>query len=66
MHHSDDTNNTIRTQLKVINRYVNYNFQLIVPCLNFDKTEIIIFGPKGKDRTQNFNFRINNQEIYGL
>ena len=33
MHHSDDTNDTVRTQVNEINRYVNHDMQLIVPCL---------------------------------
>ena len=31
---------------------------------NIDKTEIIIFCPKGKDTTKKINFRISDQQIY--
>ena len=32
--------------------------------LNVDKTETIIFWPKGKDITKKLNFRISGQQIY--
>ena len=32
--------------------------------LNVDKTEIIIFRPKGKDITKKLNLRISGQQIY--
>ena len=57
--------------MKKINGYINHDLKLRVHwfrvnriSLNFDKTEIIIFRPKGKDITKKLNFRISDQQIY--
>ena len=57
--------------MKKINRYINHDLKLRVHwlranriSLNVDKTEMIIFQPKGKDITKKLNFRIAGQQIY--
>ena len=57
--------------MKKINGYINHDLKLRVHwfrvnriSLNFDKTEIIIFRPKGKAITKKLNFRIAGQQIY--
>ena len=73
MHHfADDTNLLYSSNsMKKINRQINHNLKLIVHwlranriSLNVDKTEIVIFRPKGKDMTKRQNFRISGQQIY--
>ena len=73
MHHfADDTNLLYSSNsMKKINRQINHNLKLIVHwlranriSLNVDKTEIVIFRPKGKDITKKLNFRISDQQIY--
>ena len=72
MHHfADDTNLLYSSNsMKKINRYINHGLKLIIHwlrvnriSLNFDKTEIVIFRPKGKDITKRLNFRISGQQI---
>ena len=73
MHHfADDTSLLYSSNsMMKINRYINHKLKPIVHWLranrispNVDKTEIIIFGPKGKDVTKKLNFRISGQQIY--
>ena len=68
---ADDTNVLIcNKSLKKINKYINHDLSQIVQwlranriSLNAGKTEIILFRPKGKNITKNFNFRIIGQKI---
>ena len=71
MHHlADDTNLLYSSNsMKKINRYINDDLKLTVHwlrvnriSLNVNKTEIIIFRPKGKDVTKKLNFRISGQQ----
>ena len=73
MHHFADDSNLVYSSnsMKKINSYINHDLKLIVHwlranriSLNVDKTEIIIFRPKGKDVTKKLNFRISGQQIY--
>ena len=73
MHHfADDTNHLYSSNsMMKINRYINYKLKPIVHWLianrispNVDKTERIIFGPKGKDVTKKLNLRMSGQQIY--
>ena len=73
MHHfADDTNllYSSNSMTKII-RYINHKLKVVVHwlranriSLNVDKTEIVIFRPKGKDITKKLNFRITDQQIY--
>ena len=71
-HCADDTNLLHSSNsMKKINRYINHELKLTVHrlranriSLNVDKTEIIIFRPKGKDATKKLNFRISGPQIY--
>ena len=70
-HFADDTNISIcNKSLKKINKYINHDLSQTVQwlranriSLNADKTEIILFRPKGKSITKNLNFRISGQKI---
>ena len=73
MHHfAEDTNYLYSSNsMKKVNRYINHDLKVIVHrlranriSLNVDKTEIVIFQPKGKDITKKLNFRISGQQIF--
>ena len=73
MHHfADDTNLLYSSNsMTKISRYINHKLKVVVHwlranriSLNVDKTEIVIFRPKGKDITKKLNFRITDQQIY--
>ena len=74
MHYFADDANLLYSSnsMKKINQtFINHNLKLIGHwlranrmSLNVDKTEIIIFRPKGKDITKKLNLRISGQQIY--
>ena len=69
-HFADDTSVLYNNKsLKKVNKYINHDLALIVQwlranriLLNADKTEIILFRPKGKQIKKYLNFRISGQK----
>ena len=70
-HFADDTNLLlINKSLKQINKLINHDLALLVQwlrsnkiSLNTNKTEILLFRPKGKTITKHLNFRISRERI---
>ena len=71
-HFADDTNLLYSgNSMRKLSKYINHDLKLTADwfrinriSLNLEKTEIIVFRPKGKDITKKLNFRIRGLQIY--
>ena len=71
-HFADDTNLLYSSNsMSKLSKYINHDLKLIAHwfrinriSLNLEKTETIVFRPKGKDITKKLNFRIRGLQIY--